>query len=156
MGAVAGAVSAKVVAVTGASSGSGRGIAKRFLEEGASVVMLARGWERLDQVAGALGPRAIPIAADVGNPDSVRDAFGEIGERFGKLDVLINVGGGQPFERRPQSRALVEPGQEPLTKSDGRVAEDQLRARRQLLGLWWPKMASPSSRGPPVLVYESA
>jgi NAD(P)-dependent dehydrogenase (short-subunit alcohol dehydrogenase family) len=39
---VTGVLADKVVAVTGASSGSGRGIARRFLREGASVVMLAR------------------------------------------------------------------------------------------------------------------
>jgi NAD(P)-dependent dehydrogenase (short-subunit alcohol dehydrogenase family) len=80
----------KVAVITGASSGSGLGIARRFVAEGASVVMLARGQQRLEAVAAELGERAIPIATDVGNPDSVRVAFARVGERFGKLDVLIN------------------------------------------------------------------
>jgi len=80
----------KVAVITGASSGSGLGIARRFVAEGASVVMLARGQQRLEAVAAELGERAIPIATDVGNPDSVRAAFARVGERFGKLDVLIN------------------------------------------------------------------
>ena len=71
-----GAVDGKVVAITGSTSGSGRGITKRFVEEGASVVMLARGRERLDEVAAELGDRAIPVVTDVGDPDSVRAAFG--------------------------------------------------------------------------------
>jgi NAD(P)-dependent dehydrogenase (short-subunit alcohol dehydrogenase family) len=80
----------KVAVVTGASSGIGLGVARRFVAEGASVVMLARGEQRLEAVAAELGERAIPITTDVGDPDSVRAAFARIGERFGKLDVLIN------------------------------------------------------------------
>jgi NAD(P)-dependent dehydrogenase (short-subunit alcohol dehydrogenase family) len=85
-----GALDGKVAVVTGATSGSGRGIAKRFVEEGASVFMLARGRERLDEVASELGEGAIPIVTDVGDPDSVRAAFGQVEDRFGKLDILIN------------------------------------------------------------------
>lgn len=87
---MAGALDGKVAVVTGASSGSGRGIAKRFVEEGAQVVMLARGAERLREYAGELGERAVPIPTDVRDPDSVRATFAEVNERFGKLDVLIN------------------------------------------------------------------
>jgi NAD(P)-dependent dehydrogenase (short-subunit alcohol dehydrogenase family) len=85
-----GALDGKVAVVTGASSGSGRGIAKRFLEEGASVVMLARSKARLEETASVLGSAAVPIATDVGDPDSVRAAFSEVERRFGKLDILIN------------------------------------------------------------------
>ena len=83
----------KLAVITGASSGIGLGITRRFLAEGASVVMLARGQQRLESVAAGLGERAIPIATDVGNPDSVRAAFDQIGARFKKLDVLINNAG---------------------------------------------------------------
>ena len=80
----------KVVVVTGATSGSGRGVARRFVAEGANVVLLARGKERLDEEAAALGERAFPIQTDVSDPASVNAAFAQIAERFGKLDVLIN------------------------------------------------------------------
>jgi NAD(P)-dependent dehydrogenase (short-subunit alcohol dehydrogenase family) len=85
-----GQLDGKVAVVTGASSGSGYGIAKRFVDEGASVVMMARSKARLDERAAELGTSAVPIAADVGDPDSVRTAFGEVEGRFGKLDILIN------------------------------------------------------------------
>jgi NAD(P)-dependent dehydrogenase (short-subunit alcohol dehydrogenase family) len=88
-----GRLAGKVAVVTGASSGIGVGVARRFLAEGASVVMLARGTQRLETVASELGERALPITADVGDPDSVRAAFARIGERFGKLDVLVNNAG---------------------------------------------------------------
>jgi NAD(P)-dependent dehydrogenase (short-subunit alcohol dehydrogenase family) len=85
-----GQLDGKIAVVTGASSGSGLGISKRFVEEGASVVMLARSQARLEESAGGLGSSAIPIATDVGDPDSVRAAFSEVERRFGKLDILIN------------------------------------------------------------------
>src|SRR5262245_39128037 len=85
-----GALDGKVAVVTGASSGSGRGIARRFVEEGASVFLLARGSERLAEFAGELGDHAFPVATDIGDPDSVRAAFGEVEQRFGKLDILVN------------------------------------------------------------------
>jgi NAD(P)-dependent dehydrogenase (short-subunit alcohol dehydrogenase family) len=52
--------------------------------------MLARGKERLQQTAAELGAGAVPITADVGDPDDVRQAFEQIETRFGQLDVLIN------------------------------------------------------------------
>ncbi len=88
-----GVLEGKVAVVTGASSGSGLGIVERFLEEGATVIMLARGRERLADIAEGLGASAIPIATDVGDPDSVRAAFGEVERRFGRLDVLVNNAG---------------------------------------------------------------
>jgi NAD(P)-dependent dehydrogenase (short-subunit alcohol dehydrogenase family) len=88
-----GVLAGKVAVITGASSGIGLGITRRFLAEGASVVMLARGRQRLETVAAELGGSAIPIVTDVGDPDSVRAAFAELDERFGKLDVLINNAG---------------------------------------------------------------
>lgn len=80
----------KIAVVTGATSGSGLAIATRFVEEGATVAMLARGAERLRETAASLGERAIPIPTELGDPDSVRAAFSQVEERFGKLDVLIN------------------------------------------------------------------
>lgn len=85
-----GALEGKVAVVSGASAGSGLGVVRRFVDEGASVVMLARNKERLEEVAQGLGAHAIPVATDVGDPESVRAAFDEVKRRFGKLDVLVN------------------------------------------------------------------
>jgi NAD(P)-dependent dehydrogenase (short-subunit alcohol dehydrogenase family) len=85
-----GRLAGKVTAVTGATSGSGRAVACRFAAEGAHVFLLARGADRLRELASALGSRAVGIPVDVGEPDSVRAAFGQIGSAHGKLDVLVN------------------------------------------------------------------
>ena len=83
----------KVVVVAGASTGIGRATAERFAASGANVVLLARRRERLDAAAAAIGERAVPIVADISDPDSVRSAFALVKERFGGLHALLNVAG---------------------------------------------------------------
>jgi NAD(P)-dependent dehydrogenase (short-subunit alcohol dehydrogenase family) len=85
-----GALTGKVAVVSGATSGSGRAIARRFVAEGADVVMLARGKDRLESEAAALGTHAVPIATDVGDLESVQAAFAQIADRFARIDVLVN------------------------------------------------------------------
>lgn len=85
-----GLLEGKIAAVTGATSGSGRAIARRFAGEGATVVMLARGEDRLKELSAEIGDSAIGIPTDIGDPDQVRAAFSTVEERFGRLDVLIN------------------------------------------------------------------
>jgi NAD(P)-dependent dehydrogenase (short-subunit alcohol dehydrogenase family) len=80
----------KVAAVTGATSGSGRAIARLFAREGAHVVLLARGLDRLKTMEDELGDASVGLPTDIGDPESVRSAFAGIEGRFGKLDILIN------------------------------------------------------------------
>jgi len=90
-----GRLAGKIAAITGATSGSGLAIAKLFAAEGASVVLLARGEARLKALEDSLGPNVSGIVTDVGDPDNVRSTFEAIGERHGKLDILINNAGMQ-------------------------------------------------------------
>jgi NADP-dependent 3-hydroxy acid dehydrogenase YdfG len=83
----------KVVVVAGASAGIGLAAAKACAAEGAHVVMLARGRERLDIAAAEVGKRAVTIVCDIAQPDSVRAAFAEVATRFGRVDALLNVAG---------------------------------------------------------------
>jgi NAD(P)-dependent dehydrogenase (short-subunit alcohol dehydrogenase family) len=106
-----GVLAGKVAAVTGATSGSGRGIARRFVAEGAHVYLLARGPERLAEVEAELGPQATGIPTDVGDPDSVDAAFGRIASEHGRLDVLINnaaVYRPTPFEKLSNEEILTQ------------------------------------------------
>jgi NAD(P)-dependent dehydrogenase (short-subunit alcohol dehydrogenase family) len=110
---LSGSLAGKVAVVTGATSGSGRAIARRFIKEGAHVYLLARGAERLKEVEQLLGPSAIGIATDVGDPDSVRAAFAEIARRHHKLDILINnaaVYRPVPFEALPDEEIAIHFG----------------------------------------------
>jgi NADP-dependent 3-hydroxy acid dehydrogenase YdfG len=83
----------KVVVVSGASMGVGRATAQRFVQEGASVVLLARRKLLLDEIADTLGANAVPIATDVTCSTEVCAAFEQVAALFGRVDVLVNSAG---------------------------------------------------------------
>ena len=86
--------SGKIVLVTGAQRGIGRAIAVRFAQAGADVAL-----NYLDDKAaaesaaaevGALGRRAVTLAADVAAPAEARSLVGAAERALGPLDVLVN------------------------------------------------------------------
>ncbi len=90
----------KAAVVTGASRGIGRAIALRLAEEGASVVICARGEPALREVEAQLRARSVPVHAavcDVGQPEAL-DGFLEAARaRFGRVDLLVNNPSGMAF-----------------------------------------------------------
>lgn len=80
----------KIIVITGAGSGLGRAIAKRFAADGEKVVLLGRTLSKLEKVVEEIGDNATAISCDIGNVESVRRAFAEIAETYPKIDVLIN------------------------------------------------------------------
>jgi NAD(P)-dependent dehydrogenase (short-subunit alcohol dehydrogenase family) len=88
-------MSERVVIVTGGTQGIGRGIAQRFLERGAHVVVCGR---NAPAEPVAWGEReAAFIAADVRDVDAIDRVVTSTVERYGRLDVLVNNAGGSPF-----------------------------------------------------------
>jgi NAD(P)-dependent dehydrogenase (short-subunit alcohol dehydrogenase family) len=86
-------VAGRVAVVTGASKGIGVSIARMLHDAGMSLALLARSEAPLVELAGELGDDCLPVRCDVGDPDSVRPAFGAIAERFGRVDALVNNAG---------------------------------------------------------------
>jgi NAD(P)-dependent dehydrogenase (short-subunit alcohol dehydrogenase family) len=84
----------KVVLVTGGSRGVGRGIARRFLEAGAEVVICGR--SEPESLPAAGGRRAVFVPADVREIEQVDALVAKTLERFGRLDVLVANAGGAP------------------------------------------------------------
>jgi 3-oxoacyl-[acyl-carrier protein] reductase len=83
----------KVVIVTGAAQGIGRGIAQRMAEEGAHLVINDINQEKLDQAAAELDEIAVellPVQADVGSSSDVASMYEQVMKRFGTVDVLVN------------------------------------------------------------------
>ncbi|MFE2057951.1 SDR family oxidoreductase [Streptomyces sp. NPDC059446] len=86
----------KVALVTGANKGIGRGVAEQLSAEGMTVVIGARDPLRGEEAAAALrasGGEAYSVTLDVTDQVTVREAAKQVGERFGRLDVLINNAG---------------------------------------------------------------
>lgn len=91
----------KVAVVGGASQGLGKAAAAALAQEGAKVVVVARGADRLkaaaQEIAKAHGAEVHPFAADLAAPDACEAAVGEAVKKFGRLDIVIsNAGGPKP------------------------------------------------------------
>jgi NADP-dependent 3-hydroxy acid dehydrogenase YdfG len=102
-----------VAVITGASSGIGAATARALAAHGYQVVLLARRVDRLQQLAGELGPSAVAIAADVTDRDAFVAAADQVRRDLGRVDVLVNNAGVMllgPFgtEQRQEARRMVE------------------------------------------------
>lgn len=84
----------KVAIVTGGTRGVGRGIAERFLEHGADVVVCGR--NAPDALPRAGGRAAVFTAADVREVEQIASVIEFAVERFGRVDCLVNNAGGAP------------------------------------------------------------
>ncbi|MEU6495426.1 SDR family oxidoreductase [Streptomyces sp. NPDC046984] len=86
----------KVVAITGAGSGIGEATALLLAERGARLVLGARRSERLAAVVARIekaGGEAVQLRTDVTRRDDLRALVALAGDRFGRLDVLVNNAG---------------------------------------------------------------
>lgn len=86
----------KTVVITGATSGVGRATAEAFANEGANVVIVARGHEGVSetvQFCKELGANAIGVSADVSSADDVARVAREALKINGRIDVWVNNAG---------------------------------------------------------------
>src|ERR1700722_12323106 len=83
----------KRVLITGGASGIGAATAARFLEEGATVVVLDRDAKGRAQIQSQLPKLSGTVDADVSNLKQVQSAFAEAVRLMGGVDVLINNAG---------------------------------------------------------------
>lgn len=83
------------VVVTGASSGIGEAIAREYLARGASVTLVARRRDLLEQIAGGHAERAHVVAIDLAAPDASFDWLDGAERALGPIDVLVNNAGVQ-------------------------------------------------------------
>ncbi|GAB4569695.1 MAG: glucose 1-dehydrogenase [Rhizobacter sp.] len=84
----------KVAIITGATSGIGEATARRFVAEGATVIMAGRSTERGEALAKELGERALFQAADVMREADIAALVDTAQARFGRLDCMFNNAGG--------------------------------------------------------------
>ncbi len=104
----------RVALVTGGTRGIGRSIAERLAAAGAAVAVVARKPDELEETRAALeaiGTRAITVQGSVGDFDVCRRAVRSCVEDLGRIDVLVNNAGVNPF-----MGAIVDAGPEVVAK----------------------------------------
>jgi len=87
----------RVAFVTGGGTGITGGVARALAGAGARVVLVSRKIEHLEAASEVIkneGGEALPVAADVRNPEEVENAIKSGVERFGKIDVVVNGAAG--------------------------------------------------------------
>ncbi len=83
----------RVAVVTGAGSGIGRATALEFARRGWALALLGRRDDPLRRTAEAAGAPTLVLPVDVTRPADVDTVFQQIGEEFGRIDVLFNNAG---------------------------------------------------------------
>lgn len=89
-------VSGKTVLVTGASYGIGEATARKMAAAGATVLVVARSAERLEDVAAAInagGGRAVAYPTDLSDESAVSELTKQINENHGPLDIVVSNAG---------------------------------------------------------------
>jgi len=88
-------ITGKVVFITGAGRGIGKGIAQVLAEAGADIALNALTPKYVEttaaEIATASGRRVVPVIADVTKADSVQRAIDSVLGTFGRIDVLVNA-----------------------------------------------------------------
>lgn len=134
----------KVAVVTGAAGNIGEVIVRRFLEEGARVVMVGRNLEKLEaarrvllKVTRVTADHLHLLPFDASDPGQARFGIDAAVKHYGRLDILVNNAGSagpkQPIENLPLSREELET----LRAAGSSDSETVADAAGNLLGLTW-------------------
>lgn len=83
----------KVAIITGAASGFGEGMARRFAEEGARIVVADINAKGAERVAGEIGKAAIWTQTDVSLSSEFDEMIGAAMSAFGRIDIMVNNAG---------------------------------------------------------------
>lgn len=108
----------RIAVVTGAGSGLGREISRRFAEEGARIAAVDLRPETAEETLSlCAGNGHFATSVDVADPDSVREMFGKVDAEFGRIDVLVNNAGVDHIPGDGREK-LLETGQQTIHMSD--------------------------------------
>lgn len=83
----------RIVLVTGATAGIGRAVAERYHEIGATVLLVGRRSERLEEITSALGERAHSFVLDVTDSAKVEQFWESLPSELRAIDILVNNAG---------------------------------------------------------------
>jgi 3-oxoacyl-[acyl-carrier protein] reductase len=83
----------KTAIVTGAASGLGKAIVKKFLEEGSKVIIVDINEDAARELSKDLGPKTLAVKADIGDTNSVENLKKSVFESFERVDIVVNNAG---------------------------------------------------------------
>ncbi|SFT99927.1 SDR family oxidoreductase [Mesorhizobium sp. YR577] len=83
----------KVAIITGAAAGFGEGMAKRFAEEGAKIVVADLNVKGAEHVAAEIGHQAIFVQTDVSQKSEFDELVATTMKAFGRIDIMVNNAG---------------------------------------------------------------
>ncbi|NIP61392.1 MAG: glucose 1-dehydrogenase [Nitrosopumilaceae archaeon] len=85
----------KIAVITGASSDIGEGIVKRFVQEGAKVVLVSRNLDSLEKVRSNVGneENTVSMTCDLTNESETLQVADQVVEKYGRIDILVNNAG---------------------------------------------------------------
>ena len=98
----------QTVCITGASSGFGQAVARKFAKAGWNCIITGRRKERLEQLAAELSPaKVLVLSFDVSDKVQVEKALSNLPEPFANVDILVN-NAGLSLGLEPAQRANLE------------------------------------------------
>jgi 3-oxoacyl-[acyl-carrier protein] reductase len=90
----------KVALVAGSSRGLGRAVAEELAREGCALVLCSRDADAIDsaarEISSEIGGDALPVRANLTDPDDIDRLLRTAQDRFGRIDVLVTNTGGPP------------------------------------------------------------
>jgi len=102
-----GRLEGKVAIISGGAHGFGYGIVKKFVQEGAKVVIVDINEQGVSKVASEFGKSAAYVAGDVGTRAPWEKALSTALDKFGKLDIVVNNAGILIVKARPPLRTKL-------------------------------------------------
>ena len=88
-----GRLEGKVAIVTGGAGGFGEGMVRRFVEEGARVLIADLNGKRAETLAAELGPATVPLKVDVSLGQDITTMVETAHDAFGRIDIMVNNAG---------------------------------------------------------------
>lgn len=84
--------------IAGVGPGLGESLARKFVEEGCQVGLFARSTGYLGDLSAELGEQAIGVPTDITDEERVEEAFDEVRDAFGPVDILVNHASGAAWK----------------------------------------------------------
>ncbi|WP_336327500.1 SDR family NAD(P)-dependent oxidoreductase [Halovenus sp. HT40] len=88
----------RTAVIAGVGPGLGESLARKFIDEGCQVGLFARSTGYLEELSAELGEQAVAVPTDITDEQRVEEAFDDVREAFGPVDILVNHASGAAWK----------------------------------------------------------